>query len=125
MKGCENMVDWSRVAGITITGLVVVFIALILLIFIIWLMGTISAVVGKKKKDALSMQAPSPQASEPPALINDPEQTLDHQTVAVIAAAISAAWDGDQPFAIKSIQRDCAQRPIWRQTGIMENTRPF
>lgn len=122
------MVDWGRVIGITITGLVVVFIALILLIFIIWLMGKISVIKSSKQKEETpsvqkTYDSPSHPASPPGELIA--QQSVDSQTVAVIAAALSAVWDGDQPFAIQSIQHVPAPLPIWRQAGIMENTRPF
>ena len=125
---------WSSVGIIALTGILVVFLILAILIFIFWLMGTIFKAVDKSKKaraeakkkaEAEKNAASAPaaavqteQAEEVPA-----EESDDEELVAVISAAIAAYTE--QGFTIKSIRKHTSGRSAWSTAGISENTRPF
>lgn len=118
------MVDWGQVIGITVTGLAVVFIALLLLIVIIWLMGKISQGLNKKdkpKKETLKKQTKPTKTN---VVKSEGSNGIDSQTVAVIIAAISASMGSDN-FVIKSVKRTKSNRSAWNQAGVLQNTNPF
>lgn len=123
---------WSSVGIIALTGILVVFLILAILIFIFWLMGTIFKAVDKSKKaraeakkkaeaekNAASAQAAAVQTEQAVA----EEESDDEELVAVISAAIAAYTE--QGFTIKSIRKHTSGRSAWSTAGISENTRPF
>lgn len=120
--------DWSYVGAVVISGLTIVFVALILLIAAVWIMGKIFTAFGssgKKKPDAKNdvqpvKAAPAPQTS---AEISDGDEVI-----AVIAAAVAAmSEECGKPLRIKSI------RPVgrksranaWAGAAAAETTRAF
>ncbi len=123
---------WATV----ITGLVVVFIILALLIAFLYLLGLITKGMdkisdAKKRKAAPPAAAPTAIKASPAveaAYAQDSEEnTDDDEIIAVIAAAIAAysAEDGKQ-YVIKKIKRSDKQpRSAWGNAGVRENTRPF
>lgn len=117
-------VDWGSTMAVVLTGLVVVFAALVLLVFVIWLFGKIMTTVGasgskaEKKKNAKSAVPVVEVASD----------GLTDEVVAAIMAAVSAvlAEEGDEkPYVIKSIKRVRKNRFAWGKAAAVENTRPF
>lgn len=119
---------------ILITGFVVVFAVLVLLILLISVYGTIvskaeKAIADKKAakeeaeksaKEAVKVADVSPvQAPAPVA-----ENGLTDEVIAVIAAAVDAMY-GQGTVKVKSIKRVPQSRPVWSTAGIMDNTRPF
>ena len=91
---------WSSVGIIALTGILVVFLILAILIFIFWLMGTIFKVVDKSKKtraeakkkaeaekNAASAQAAALQTEQAEEAVAE-EESDDEEIVAVISAAI-------------------------------------
>lgn len=117
-------VDWGFTMAVVLTGLVVVFAALVLLVFVIWLFGKIMTAIGasgskaEKKKDAKSAVPVVEVASD----------GLTDEVVAAIMAAVSAvlAEEGDEkPYVIKSIKRVRKNRFAWGKAAAVENTRPF
>ncbi len=120
------MVDWGRVIAITFTGLTVVFIALILLIFIIWLMGRILSLTQKKKDKPDAAQKVSRKASSsPPPQKESSDGSIDSQTLCVIAAAVSAALGEGKSFVLRKVSKSRPSRSVWNMAGTSENTRPF
>ncbi len=130
---------WSSVGIITITGLLVVFLILGLLIFIFWAMGqffkNLDNKKNAKKNEAKAEKAPdkkqervvSAAAKKEAAPSAKQNYGIDEETVAVISAAIAAysAKDG-KSYQIKSIKpKDFRARSAWSNAGIGENTRPF
>lgn len=115
--------DVALIIGLTFTGLAVVFTALIILIFCMWVMGAImKRVTGKQTKSPA--QAPkAPAAPQAPAPVV--EEGVTGETVAVISAALAAMLGSDRPVAIRSIKRAKDSRPAWNMAGVTENTRPF
>lgn len=117
--------DWGYVGAVVITGLVVVFIILIILVGILWLLGKIMGGTGKKKPVKEEIK-PVVQTA-PVAVVEEEEETDDEELIAVISAAIAAysAADGKQ-YRITSVKKkEKALRSGWGVAGITENTRPF
>lgn len=112
-----------------ITGFVVVFLVLLLLIGVIKLYGTIAYNALNKRKEkkmkkeklqnAEAVQEPVPMRENPAA----PDE-VPGEVVAVIAAAVDAMY-GKNTVAVKSIKRSSQSRPVWGTAGLMDNTRPF
>ena len=118
---------WSSVGIITVTGLLVVFAILAILIFLFWLMGVIFSKRDAKEKakaqaaDAADAEKKNPFVTETKAFTDDAE------IIAVISAAIAAYSEADgKHYEIRSIKRrDNRTRSAWSLAGIIENTRPF
>ncbi len=126
---------WSSVGIITITGILVVFLILAILIFFFWLMGTIFKAIDKskaKKAEAAKAAAADAVKNAPaptPVAVEEPEDdyTDDDEIIAVISAAIAAYSGQDgKAYEIRSIKRrDNRTRSAWSLAGIGDNTRPF
>ena len=122
---------WGTVGIVTVTGILVVFLILAILIFFFWLMGTIFKAIKNSKaaKDQMA-NVPAPAAAPAPveeAVVEEPEPDNDEEIVAVISAAI-AAYEGEGGFTIKSISRrtdDRRTRSAWSAAGIGSNMRRF
>lgn len=124
---------WGSVGIITLTGILVVFFILAILIFMFWLMGTIFKNIDKSKKakaeaakaaavKAAPAPAPAPVEQAAPETVDD-----DDEIMAVISAAIAAyAEDEGTAYTIRDVKRrDNRSRSAWSLAGIGENTRPF
>ncbi len=119
---------------ILITGFVVVFAVLILLILLISVYG---AIVSKAEKSIADKKAAKEQAKNSadtkiavadvtPVQAVAPVATngLTDEVIAVIAAAVDAMY-GQGAVKVKSIKKVPQSRPVWSTAGIMDNTRPF
>ena len=124
---------WGSVGIITLTGILVVFLILAILILFFWLMGNIFKAIDKSraaKKEAMKLNAPAPAAAPAPvveeAAEEEDELDNDDEIVAVISAAI-AAYEGDSGYTIKSISRhgDRRTRSAWSLAGIGKNMSQF
>lgn len=123
---------WSSVGILTITGILVVFFILAILIFFFWLMGTIFKAIDKSRaeKKAAAEAVKAKAESNTPAAVAVVEETAveeeiardDDEIIAVISAAIAAYSEGDG-YAIKSISRhtDRRTRSAWSLAGINRN----
>lgn len=117
---------------VILTGFVVVFAVLILLILIIACYGKIISTVQNKSKEKKAQAAQAAaKATEKSAPTPAPTQTvapsngLTDEIVAVIAAAVDSTY-GVGNAKIKSIKKSPSSgRPTWGQVGVMDNTRPF
>lgn len=133
LKGTDRNLDSGTVSSVVITGVVVVFIGLILLIFFVFLYGRIFEAINNKKSEkskkilenkvsAASNQNNNNQ-SEPIPII---ENGIDEEVIAVITAAIMAmSAKSGKKLALKSVKHAKPIRPVWANAGIAENTRPF
>lgn len=112
---------WATV----ITGMVVVFLILGLLIGLLYIISFFCNLGNKKKKDAKPAEKPVEPAPAPVELIEEDEN--DDEVIAVISAAIAAYTAGDgKTYAIKRIKRAEKQpRSSWGNAGVNENTRSF
>ncbi|MDE6731858.1 MAG: OadG family protein [Oscillospiraceae bacterium] len=123
---------WGSVGILTLTGILVVFLILAILIFVFWLMGTIFKAVDKSKaekkalEEAAKVEAPAPAPA--PVVEAAAEVDDDEELVAVISAAI-AAYEGDGGFTITSIRRRetsaGSSRSAWSLAGLNGNMRQF
>lgn len=127
---------------ILITGFVVVFSVLIVLIMIIKIYGTIvtkalnasqdrKARKAAEKKKALEQErAQQSEKTSPAAPVKSAPapaaQGISPEIVAVIAAAVDSTY-GAGCAKITSIKKSKANnsRPAWGMAGVFENTRPF
>lgn len=116
-------------AKVVLTGFVVVFAMLILLIFIIKIYGAIiqkAQNAGKKSKEKKAetvAETPAPVAA-PVA----PAQTdgVSDEVVAVISAAVATMYGSSEKARIKSIKKSSdGGRSAWAKAGVLDNTRPF
>lgn len=133
LKGTDRNLDSGIISSVVITGIVVVFIGLILLIFFVFLYGKIFEAINNKKSEkskkilenkvsAASNQNNNNQ-SEPIPII---ENGINEEVVAVITAAIMAmSAKSGKRLALKSVKHAKPSRPVWANAGIAENTRPF
>ena len=114
---------WASV----ITGLVVVFLILGILIGFIYLIGLFSN-IGKKKEKKTKEKAPEAPVAEPaPVVEEEVYEEDDSEIIAVISAAIAAYGEQEgKTYAIKKIKRSEKQpRSSWGTAGVIDNTRPF
>ena len=109
-------------AKVVLTGFVVVFAMLILLIFIIKIYGAIiqkAQDAGKKSKEKKAETV-----AETPA----PVQTdgVSDEVVAVISASVATMYGSSEKARIKSIKKSSdGGRSAWAKAGVLDNTRPF
>lgn len=123
----------GTVASVVITGIVVVFIGLVLLILLVSIYGKIFDVINsraarKAEEAKKAAEAAKAVAKPEPAKVAAPvvEDGIEEETVAVIMAAISAMSSAEgKKLVLKSVKTAKPQRPAWSTAGIIDNTRPF
>ena len=122
--------DWSYVGAVVISGLVIVFVALILLIAAVWIMGKIFTALksGKSDKGGKTIEAaPAPQPEKKAAPVSQDTED-ESEIIAVIAAAVAAmSEEMGQPLRIRSIKRagGASVGNSWARAARSENTRSF
>lgn len=126
--------DWELAGAVILSGLAIVFMILILLIWMVMITGKI--VNSASKTTATPAAAPKPAApAVKPAVSAAPtapvvQSGIEEETVAAISAAVystlnTASSSGDVSYVIKSISRATGGRPVWGFAGMQHNTRPF
>ena len=122
----------SYVAAVVVTGLVVVFACLIILVLFLYLMGAIFNKTKKTKAQGGSDSAVKniPAAKVELNKISDaavlPSNGISEEIVASISAAIAMIGESSgKKLLIKNISRSGARRNSWAQAGRIDNTRPF
>ncbi len=123
----------GTVASVVITGIVVVFIGLVLLILLVSIYGKIFDVINsraarKAEEAKKAAEAAKAVAKPEPIKVAAPvvEDGIEEETVAVIMAAISAMGSAEgKKLVLKSVKTAKPQRPAWSTAGIIDNTRPF
>lgn len=132
----ENM-DLALI--VLLTGLVVVFVALIVLTFIIKGYGMIitSVTTASKKKKAeaqaakkaaqdatVKPAAPVAKKANAPAAAPAVQEGIPGEVIAAIAAAVDYTY-GAGTHTIRSVRRVPQNRSAWGSAGLAESTRPF
>ena len=114
----------GTVASVVITGIVVVFIGLVLLILLVSIYGKIFDVInGRAARKAEEAKKAAEAAKAVAPVVED---GIEEETVAVIMAAISAMSSAEgKKLVLKSVKTAKPQRPAWSTAGIIDNTRPF
>lgn len=121
-------------AKVVLTGFVVVFAMLILLIFIIKIYSAIvqkaqsagsNSKKGKKKKDEKPAEKPAA-APAPVVTASAATDGISDEVVAVISAAVATMYGSSEKARIKSIKKSSdGGRSAWAKAGVLDNTRPF
>lgn len=121
-------------AKVILTGFVVVFSVLILLICIIKIY---SAIVGKaqgagkkvKKRKVKVPVKPQPDTTtvsvEEEPVVQTDNGSIPEEVIAVISAAVYSVYGGKDKVRIKSVKKSGSRRTAWADAGVRENTRPF
>lgn len=137
-------INWGLVGSTVVTGLVIVFLILAILVFFLWAFGKIFKLINaaseKKERQKLisrdnsankSQSADAKKESSPaqtavPDIGDDDYDEDDDEIIAVIAAAIAAygASEGKQ-YRIASIRRSRSASSGWKAAGISDNMRGF
>lgn len=113
---------------VLLTGFVVVFTVLLLLIGVIKLYGTI--VYKAQTKKAENRPAEKPPVSAPsivtlPAFAAEEDEAVDDsELIAVISAAVYSVYEKGS-VKIKSVRRSQDKPKAWRNAGLSDNVRPF
>ena len=120
-------------AKVILTGFVVVFAVLLLLIIIIKIY---SAIVNKAqstgfkvKKKVETPGKPEKTVTKAEPVKEQPVQTqtdgIPEEVIAVISAAVATMYGGKDKVRIKSVKKSGSKRSAWANAGVLENTRPF
>lgn len=124
----EMQMEMSYVWAVVITGLVVVFLGLILLIAFISIVGKIFSAIDKSKKNK-TVESPSKDAGVTSVDNGFVTVSDDTEVVAAIAAAVAMMGIADNTtYKIKSIKAANNARPsrsAWAMAGLNESTSPF
>ena len=120
-------------AKVILTGFVVVFAVLLLLIIIIKIYSAIvnkaqsTGFKAKKKVEVPGKPEKSVTKAEP--VKEQPVQTqtdgIPGEVIAVISAAVATMYGGKDKVRIKSVKKSGSKRSAWANAGVIENTRPF
>lgn len=128
----EMQMDMSYVFAVVVTGLVVVFIGLILLILFITAIGKIFEASSQKKKTketAVVRSEPVKAAVQADEDYNEETELADDgEVIAAIAAAVAMMAEADgKTYRISSVRpaRKAQSGNAWAMAGIRENTNPF
>lgn len=139
-------IDWGLVGSTVVTGLVIVFLILAVLVLFLWAFGKIFKAINdasdkrERKKliarndhlKSFRLDKPSDKPAAPASPSSEPEPEIvyededDEEIIAVIAAAIAAygAAEGKQ-YRITRVQRPKSARSGWSAAGIADNMRGF
>lgn len=122
-------VDWTLAGAVVLSGLVIVFLILIILIFAVELVSRLVTGAEKATRHAAPSETkpliPAPMPAQNPVSV---AQDIEEETAAVISAAVYSYINETAPgaaYAIKSITRSTGKRPVWGFAGMQQNTRPF
>lgn len=116
---------------VLLTGIVVVFTVLFVLIAAIKIYGTIVYTAQQKKnakkqkkaeEKATAAKSVVTEAIEPE--IAEDDDTIPDEIIAVIGAAVDAMYSKTR-LTVKSVKRVKESRSAWSSAGLLENTRPF
>ena len=121
-------------AKVVLTGFVVVFAMLILMIFIIKIYSAIvqkaqsagsNSKKAKKNKDEKPAEKPAA-APAPVVTASAATDGISDEVVAVISAAVATMYGSSEKARIKSIKKSSdGGRSAWAKAGVLDNTRPF
>lgn len=133
LKGTDRDLSGGTVSSVVITGLVVVFLGLILLILLVMGYGKLFETIEKKRvakaQKKLDEMNPAPDikaAEASTAAAPAVEEGIEEEVVAVIAAAVAAmSAKSGKKMVLRSVKNAKPARPVWANAGIVDNTRPF
>ncbi len=122
--------EWGYIGTVVVSGLLIVFVALWLLIIAVSVMGKIMEAADAKKKKAaapadVKREMPSPAAEPVTRDIPAPSYTDDTEVVAVIAAAVAAiSEETGRKLRITGIRPAAVQgRSAWGAAAMADSMR--
>lgn len=136
-------ITWGNTLSVVLTGLVVVLAALVILIFLVWLMGKIFIAIGNKKnkeqeqqkqdarrqaQQAMADQAKADQVKTEQAGTGQIEEGIPPEVVAAISAAVAVVMEESAPgaaYTIQRVQRAGVGRSAWGNAGLAAQLSPF
>ena len=122
---------------VLLTGFVVVFLVLLLLIGVIKLYSAIVRAIenrAKRSKEKKAQMAAEKSVAEPVRPVETAEAVsapptedgaIPQEIIAVIAAAVDSMYGEGSSSRIKSIKKSPSSRSAWGNAGVLQNTRPF
>lgn len=117
IHGSDSNLSGTTIATVVITGMVVVFIGLILLVLLVMLYGKIFDAVNRKKeekKNAEAVKVETKPAENVPVVPPAIEEGIEEEVVAVIAAAVEAmSAQSGKKLKLKSVKTVKPQRNPW------------
>lgn len=124
--------ETTDVWAVVFTGLSVVFLALVILIAFVWIMGKIFN-IGKNKKTPANAAKETTVKTAAVQKAQNPQKTNavnadDDEVIAVIAAAVAAMGQANgKTYKIRSVSaiQKNGQRSAWSMAGLQNNTSPF
>lgn len=121
---------WSSVGIIALTGILVVFLILAILILFFYGLGAIFKAIDKsreKKKEAAKQTVTAPAPVAAPVVEDAVDEDDEEEIIAVISAAIAAYAEEDgTSYTIRSIRRKGDRsRSAWSMAGINADMRQF
>ena len=124
--------NWGLIWSTVITGIVIVFLILAILIFFLWAMGKIFQIIENSKKKKTEENALVIAVAPAVAETQSDEAEIydefdDDEIIAVISAAIAAYGEAEgKQYRICGVKkREKTQRSGWSAAGIAENMRSF
>lgn len=125
--------DYILAGTVILSGVLIVFMVLVILTLIVWLFGKLmSNTTGKSsgsvKAEVPQVKAAAPQAPAKAAPVQAAQDEIPEEVIAVISAAIASTLGGSENFVIKSVRRakeTSAARSAWSMAGMQHNTAPF
>ncbi len=116
----------SYIIAVVITGLTVVFLGLVILIFFVWCFGKIFT---RKKIPPVKSDVESKPKSVPASVVKQNVQdSNEDEVIAVISAAIAAIGAAEgKTYKLKSVKavKNKPTRSAWAMAGIQSDTNPF
>ena len=123
--------NWGLIGSTVVTGIVIVFLILAILIFFLWAMGKIFQTIENSKKKKAEQKVVEAAPSTPETSVQAEEifedEEDDDEIIAVISAAIAAYGEAEgKQYRISSVKkREKSQRSGWSAAGISDNMRGF
>lgn len=122
------MIDWGMAGAVVATGLIVVFVILLILVAVCWLMSALFHNIGKNKKDKTEVKAEKKESkavAQTTAPTMAVQKGIPNEVIAAISAAVACMAGGTKNLVIRSVKKAKENRNVWSAAGVAENTRPF
>lgn len=109
--------------GVTLLGMITVFLGLVILIVFITVLGKITSRAEKKKTITAPAAVEKPAEPAPAEPISQPQaaEGISPEVIAAITAAVAMVWQGETGFTVRHVKR-IGNAPAWARAGREEQT---
>ena len=111
--------------GVTLLGMITVFLGLVILIAFITVLGKVTSRAEKKKTAPVAAPAATEKPAEPapaePVSQPQAEEGISPEVIAAITAAVAMVWQGETGFTVRHVKR-IGNAPAWARAGREEQT---